>query len=127
MQAPMQAQSTRSLDANGSSANATETEATEAAVSSVAREFKNFVADMEDLIQSTTSLNGEDLARVKAKLQARVAAAKESVQSIGAPLIERARNTVKATDGYVHEQPWQAIAIVAGASLLVGYVVGRRG
>jgi len=80
------------------------------------------------MIQSTTSLNGEDLARVKAKLQARVAAAKESVQNyIGTPLIERARNTVRATDGYVHEQPWRAIAIVAGASLLVGYVVGRRG
>jgi ElaB/YqjD/DUF883 family membrane-anchored ribosome-binding protein len=123
----MQAPSTRTLDANGSSANANETEATEAAISSVAREFKNFVADMEDLIQSTTSLNGEDLARVKAKLQARVAAAKESVQDIGAPLIERARSTVSATDGYVREQPWQAIAIVAGASLLVGYVVGRRG
>ena len=123
----MQAPSTRTLDANGSIANANETEATEAAISSVAREFKNFVADMEDLIQSTTSLNGEDLARVKAKLQARVAAAKESVQDIGAPLIERARSTVRATDGYVREQPWQAIAIVAGASLLVGYVVGRRG
>jgi len=123
----MQAPSTRTLDANGSSANANETEATEAAISSVAREFKNFVADMEDLIQSTTSLNGEDLARVKAKLQARVAAAKESVQDIGAPLIERARSTVRATHGYVREQPWQAIAIVAGASLLVGYVVGRRG
>jgi ElaB/YqjD/DUF883 family membrane-anchored ribosome-binding protein len=124
----MRAQSTRTLDANGSSANATETEATEAAISSVAREFKNFVADVEDMIQSTTSLNGEDLARVKAKLQARVAEAKESVQNyIGTPLIERARNTVRATDGYVHEQPWRAIAIVAGASLLVGYVVGRRG
>ena len=123
----MQAPSTRTLDANGSSANANETEATEAAISSVAREFKNFVADVEDLIQSTTSLNGEDLARVKAKLQARVAAAKQSVQSIGAPLIDRARNTVRATDGYVREQPWQALGIVAGASLLVGYLVGRRG
>jgi ElaB/YqjD/DUF883 family membrane-anchored ribosome-binding protein len=122
----MKAESTRTLDANGSSVSA-QTEATEAAISSVAREFKNFVADVEDLIQSTTSLNGEDLARVKAKLQARVAAAKQSVQSIGAPLIDRARNTVRATDGYVREQPWQALGIVAGASLLVGYLVGRRG
>jgi len=120
----MKAESTRTLDANGSSVSA-QTEATEAAISSVAREFKNFVADVEDLIQSTTSLNGEDLARVKAKLQARVAAAKQSVQSIGAPLIDRARNTVRATDGYVREQPWQALGIVAGASLLVGYLVGR--
>jgi ElaB/YqjD/DUF883 family membrane-anchored ribosome-binding protein len=123
----MKAESARTLDANGSSASAAETEATEAAISGVAREFKNFVADVEDLIQSTTSLNGEDLARVKVRLQARVAAAKQSVQSIGAPLIDRARNTVRATDGYVREQPWQAIAIVAGASLLVGYLVGRRG
>jgi ElaB/YqjD/DUF883 family membrane-anchored ribosome-binding protein len=125
----MQAESLRAPDANGSSASApiTEPESAEGAISGVAREFQNFVADMEDLIQSTTSLNGEDLARAKAKLQARIAAAKESVQRIGAPFIDRARNTVRATDGYVHEQPWQAIAIAAGASALVGYLLGRRG
>jgi ElaB/YqjD/DUF883 family membrane-anchored ribosome-binding protein len=124
----MHAETARGLDANGRSASTdTKSETTESAISGVADEFRNFVADMEDLIQATTSLNGEDLARAKAKLQARVAAAKESARKIGAPLVERARNTVRATDGYVHEQPWQAIAIAAGASLLVGYLLGRRG
>jgi ElaB/YqjD/DUF883 family membrane-anchored ribosome-binding protein len=124
----MHAEAARGPDANGSSASdAIESETTESAISSVAREFRNFVADMEDLIQATTSLNGEDLVRAKAKLQARVAAAKQSARRIGAPLVDRARNTVRATDGYVHEQPWQAIAIAAGASVLVGYLLGRRG
>jgi ElaB/YqjD/DUF883 family membrane-anchored ribosome-binding protein len=120
----MHAQST--LDANDSASD-TQTEATATTISSIAREFQSFVADMEDLIKATTSLSGEALAHAKAKLQARVTAAKKSAQRIAAPLARRARNSARATDGYVHAEPWRAIAITAAAGLLVGYLLGRRG
>ena len=94
-------------------------------MSGIEREFRNLVADIEDLIQSNTSLTGDDLGRAKAKIHARVAAAKESVQKLGTPLISRARNAVRGAASRVRKQPWQAIAITAGASLLVGYVAGR--
>ena len=29
-------------------------------------------------------------------------------------------------DGYVHENPWKAVAIVGGVALLVGLGLGRR-
>jgi ElaB/YqjD/DUF883 family membrane-anchored ribosome-binding protein len=100
---------------------------TDAAPSGVSREFHNFLTDVEDLVKSTTSLTGEDLARAKAKLAARVAAARDSVEKMGGAIADRARNTVKATDGYVHEQPWQAIGIGAAAGLLIGFLLARRG
>jgi ElaB/YqjD/DUF883 family membrane-anchored ribosome-binding protein len=124
----MHTESTQTLDANGHGAKAsTRKGATpNGAISNIAYEFQNFVADIEDLIQSTTSLNGEDLALAKAKLYARVASAKESIQKISSPLVDRARSTVKGTDSYVHDQPWPAIGIAAAASLLIGYLLGRR-
>jgi len=124
----MNAESTQAIDANGYGAKASTGKAAtdNGAIPSIAREFQNFVADLEDLIQSSTSLTGEDLARAKAKLHARVAAAKDSIREISSPLVDRARNTVKGADSHVHVQPWQSIGIVAGVSLLLGYLLGRR-
>jgi ElaB/YqjD/DUF883 family membrane-anchored ribosome-binding protein len=101
--------------------------AADAAPSSVTQEFRNFVADMEDLIKASTSLTGDDLARAKANLSARVAAARAFAAEIPGTISDRARNTVRVTDGYVREQPWQAIGITAAVGLLIGVLLGRRG
>jgi len=101
--------------------------AADAAPSGITQEFQNFVADMEDLIESSTSLTGEDLARAKAKLYARVAAARALVEEMPGALSDQARNTVKAADSYVRGQPWQAIGITAAVAVFIGFLLGRRG
>jgi len=99
----------------------------DAAPSGITQEFQNFVADMEDLIESSTSLTGEDLARAKTKLYARVAAARALVEELPGALSGQARNTVKAADSYVRGQPWQAIGITAAVGVFVGFLLGRSG
>jgi ElaB/YqjD/DUF883 family membrane-anchored ribosome-binding protein len=100
--------------------------AVEGATSGVTNEFHNFVADMEDLVSKTTSVTGEELTRVKAKLSARIAAAKLSIEEMGTTVIQRTRQAATVTNNYVHEQPWQAIGIGAAAGVLLGFVLGRR-
>jgi ElaB/YqjD/DUF883 family membrane-anchored ribosome-binding protein len=114
---------------NGHSAGATPTKdpAAAAAPSGVAQEFQNFVADMEDLIKAGTSLTGDDLARAKADLAARVAAARAFVEEMPGTISDRARNTVKVADDYAREQPWQTVGIGAAVGLLIGFLLGRRG
>jgi len=116
------------LGANGHGAGpSSSSSATADSVSSaVSRELHTVLTDIEDLITATTSLTGEDLARAKAKLAARVAAARESVKKLGGAIADRARNTVKLTDDFVQERSWQAVGIGAGIGLLIGYVLGRR-
>lgn len=97
-----------------------------ATASPVAREVHSFLADIEDLVKSTTSLTGEDLARAKAKLAERVAVAKASVARMGGAIADRARDTARTTDAYVHDRPWQAMGIAAAAGLLIGFVLMRR-
>jgi ElaB/YqjD/DUF883 family membrane-anchored ribosome-binding protein len=99
----------------------------DAALSGMSREFHALLKDIEDLIQATTSLSGEDLARVKAQLSERVAVAKQSVEKMGGVIAERARDGAKATDSYVHENPWQAVGIGAAAGVLLGLMLARRG
>lgn len=117
------------LAPNGHTAGSAPTKnaAADAAPSRIAREFKNFVADMEDLIKASTSLTGDDLARAKANVYARVATARVFLEEIPGEISDRARNTVKVADGYVREQPWQAMGITAAVGLLIGFLLGRRG
>jgi ElaB/YqjD/DUF883 family membrane-anchored ribosome-binding protein len=94
--------------------------------SGIAREFHNFVADIEDLLKATTNLTGEDLQKAKAKLNERIAAAKESATEMGETVINRARKTAETTNTYVHEQPWNAVGASAAIGLLLGYLLARR-
>ena len=89
-------------------------------------EFRNLVSDVEHLITETTSITGEDLERVKTKLGARVAAARDSIQEMSGAIVQRARRTATATNHYVHEQPWAAVGIGAAAGVLIGFMLGRR-
>ncbi|MDB5986570.1 MAG: hypothetical protein JWR16_1623 [Nevskia sp.] len=89
-------------------------------------ELRDFLSDIEDLVKATASLTGGELDRAKEKLQERVTAAKESLDELSSEVSERAVKTAKATDAYVHEQPWQAIGVGAGAGFLLGYLVARR-
>lgn len=57
----------------------------------------------------------------------------ESLQSVKAKLLEtealvseKAKVAARATDEYVHENPWQSIGIAAGVGFLVGLLVSRR-
>jgi ElaB/YqjD/DUF883 family membrane-anchored ribosome-binding protein len=86
----------------------------------------SFLTDIEGLIKATTSLTGEDLERARAKLNARVTAAKESVEEVSSAIADQVRDTAKITNGYVHARPWQAIGIGAVLGLLLGFAFARR-
>lgn len=97
------------------------------AAGAVAREFHRFLADIEDLLTSTTSLTGEDLARARDRIGARIATARDAVGRMGDALGGQARRGVTATDDYVHQQPWQAIGIGTAVGVLFGILLARRG
>jgi ElaB/YqjD/DUF883 family membrane-anchored ribosome-binding protein len=40
--------------------------------------------------------------------------------------IRKARNAARDADGYVHDNPWAALAVVALVGLAAGYVLSRR-
>src|SRR3569833_1778280 len=89
-------------------------------------DFKTVVSDAEALIKATANQDGETLASVRAKADASLAKAKAQMADAEAALLVRAKTTTKATDAYVHENPWKAIGISASIALLVGFIMGRR-
>ncbi|MGE8611431.1 MAG: DUF883 family protein, partial [Achromobacter veterisilvae] len=41
-------------------------------------------------------------------------------------VLERGRKAARATDDYVHDNPWQAIGIAGVTGLLLGLLISRR-
>jgi ElaB/YqjD/DUF883 family membrane-anchored ribosome-binding protein len=93
----------------------------------LSNEFHNFIADIEDLLKTTTSLTGAEFEAAKKKLTERVATAKASVEDIGHNFAAKARHSAEVTDRYVHQQPWQSIAACAAVSFVLGVIVARSG
>lgn len=108
------------------SANGSISETAHTARTAVGNEFHAFLADIEDLIRETTSLTGEDLNRARAKLNQRVAAAKDSLQEVGGAVSDRLVQGARDTNNYVHAKPWPAIGIGTVVGLLLGFVLARR-
>ena len=81
--------------------------------------------DTEALIRATAGQTGEQLGTARARADASLAAAKARVESIGRVAADRTRAAGRATDDYVHANPWQVIAVGAAAGFLIGALFTR--
>ncbi|MDD4881735.1 MAG: DUF883 family protein [Gallionellaceae bacterium] len=89
-------------------------------------DFKVVVADAEALLKATAGQGGEKLAEVRAKAEESLRVAKARLADAQEALIIKTRAAAKATDAYVHENPWRAIGVAAGVGLVIGLLIGRR-
>ena len=89
-------------------------------------DFKTMVADAEALLKATANHGGEELAGVRAKAEESIKAVKARIADEQAALLVRTKDAVKATDVYVHENPWTAVGVAAGVGLVVGLLSNRQ-
>lgn len=91
----------------------------------VPREVHNFLSDVEHLIEETTSISGDDLARAKAKLGERISKARHAVAEKSDALMKETRRNADIANRYVHERPWTMIGIAAAVGGLLGFLLAR--
>jgi ElaB/YqjD/DUF883 family membrane-anchored ribosome-binding protein len=116
----------RTRNGRGAEPGSSRSEEATAAMSGASQELHDFIADLEELIQATTSLTGEDLARAKAKLYDRIAAARQAAGQLRRGVIGRTRQRIRVVNNYVQEQPWKSLGIGVAAGLVVGLIMSRR-
>ncbi|MCR4297998.1 MAG: DUF883 family protein [Gallionella sp.] len=89
-------------------------------------DFKVVVTDAEALLKATANQGGEKLAEVRTKAEESLKVAKARMADAQAELLVKTKVAARATDVYVHENPWQAIGVAAGVGVAVGLLIGRR-
>ena len=83
------------------------------------------VTDAEDYLAASIGQTGEKYAAARMKLEKTLDSARAQVAEVQRALADKTRAAARAMDVYVHDKPWESIAIGAGAGLLLGLLVAR--
>ncbi len=89
------------------------------------QDLRVVVADAEELLRATAGQAGEKVSAVRERIQENLAAAKERLAAAQDAVVARTKQAAKVTDEYVHENPWKAVGIAAGAGLIIGMLISR--
>lgn len=88
------------------------------------RDFNLVVADTEELLKSAAAAGGDKAGAWRAQVEQNLKAAKEKLAHLEHEAVEKARMKAHEADAYVHQNPWQAIGVAAGVSVLAGLALG---
>jgi ElaB/YqjD/DUF883 family membrane-anchored ribosome-binding protein len=89
------------------------------------QDLRVVVSDAEELLRATAGQAGDKVASARERIQESLVSAKERLASAEQAVVEKTRQAAKATDEYVHENPWKSIGIAAGAGLIIGMLISR--
>ena len=89
------------------------------------QDLRVVVADAEELLRATAGQAGEKVASARERIQESLVAAKARLIAAEEAVVAKTKQAAKATDEYVHENPWKAVGIAAGAGLIIGMLISR--
>ena len=89
-------------------------------------DLRLLISDAEELLKLTADQQGGKLDDLRTRINSRVAVAKDRLADAEAAIVESGRKAARATDDYVHENPWQSVGVAAGVAFLLGLLVSRR-
>lgn len=97
---------------------------TQVAREKLVSDFNTVITDSEELVKAMASAGGEKATALRGDLERKLRTARERLVDIERKAVDRTREAAKETDVYVHEHPWQAIAVGAAVAGVVGIVLG---
>jgi ElaB/YqjD/DUF883 family membrane-anchored ribosome-binding protein len=89
------------------------------------QDLRVVVADAEELLRATAGQAGEKVSSARERIQDSLVAAKARLIAAEEAVVAKTKQAAKVTDEYVHENPWKAVGIAAGAGLIIGMLISR--
>lgn len=89
-------------------------------------DLKVVVTDAEALLKATADQGGAKMTELRAKTEESLRGVKARLAQAQEGLVAQTRVAAKATDKYVHENPWNVIGAAAGLGLLIGWLMGHH-
>jgi len=101
-------------------------ELTTATKDKLVSDLKVVVADAEEIMRATAGAAGEKVGELRERIELRLRDAKERLADAEAAIVDKTKAAARATDDFVHEQPWKAVGVAAALGLALGVLIGRR-
>ena len=84
------------------------------------------ISDTEELVRATAGAAGDKVGEVRERLGVRLRDTKERLIDLEAAVVDKTKAAARATDDFVHEEPWKAVGVAAALGLALGVLIGRR-
>lgn len=95
-------------------------------IKTVRNDMNTLVKDAQELFREASHATGEKADELRAKGLVLLEKAVERAHEVQAVAMEKGKAAARSTDEFVHENPWKAIGIAAGAGLLIGMLISRK-
>jgi ElaB/YqjD/DUF883 family membrane-anchored ribosome-binding protein len=87
-------------------------------------DFNAVMNETDQLLKLVADEGGDKAGALRTKVERNLNSAKQQLRSLEDAVMETTRAGAQATDAYVHENPWQTVAMAAGLSAVVGAAIG---
>jgi ElaB/YqjD/DUF883 family membrane-anchored ribosome-binding protein len=96
-------------------------------------DVKVLTKDVQDLLKATASVVGDKAAEARVKVEESLKVAQDKLSVVHENVKAKGQEAFSATDGYVRDNPWNAVGIAAGIGFILGigfsagaFLRGRR-
>jgi ElaB/YqjD/DUF883 family membrane-anchored ribosome-binding protein len=90
------------------------------------KDFADVLTEADALLKQASKETGEKASDLRAQVETKLRTARIKLQEVQDDAVDRAKAAARATDEYVHDNPWQAIGIAAAVGFLAGLLMNRR-
>lgn len=89
-------------------------------------ESQDILQRTERLLDDAATATGKEAEALRERIAAGLREARARLAKAEEVTVAKAKAAAKATDGYVHENPWKAIGIGAAVGVVIGMLIARR-
>ena len=89
-------------------------------------DHKVVISDTEELLRATAGSAGDKVGELRESIGLRLRDAKERLIDLEVAVVDKTKAAARATDDFVHEEPWKAVGVAAALGLALGVLIGRR-
>lgn len=84
------------------------------------------LTEAQDMLRRAGSETGDAARELRLQVESRLDAVKTRLHAAEYDAMHRARMMTRTTDHYVHEHPWQGMAVAATLGFVAGLLMNRR-
>lgn len=88
-------------------------------------DINKIVGDTEALLRAVAAVPGEKASALRASIEANLDAARRRLREMHGAAYDSTTAAARATDQFVHENPWALIGVAAAVGFILGLVLRR--
>lgn len=89
-------------------------------------DVRKAVSGAEDMLTQAANATGDKAAELRSQALNQLKALRERMNDAQEAALRQSKAAARATDEYVHENPWRSILAAASVGVVVGLLIGRR-